>query len=533
MTITNKSESVSDLQAANLRAVIDIGSTAMRMVIAQEQGGKVVVLERLYREVLIGKDTFSCGEISPAVIEDCVAILREWVDIVRNYGINAKTALRVVATTAVREARNKSEFLDRVFMSTGIEIDVLDGADVNRLTFFAVRPVIDSDRKLKKGNLLIIEIGGGSTEVLSLANGRVVQSSVFRMGAYRIREQSFGNSVSGGVTDSMYLSEIRKVSRGLFAHLGQRDNQDILFIGQEAVFAYLCINGSGLEAERAGVIDVKELKKLAGRIASISTEEIVRRYNMLFSSAEALPPALMGMVELARVFGVEKVYISQSTMTDGLLHEMVQAQTWSPEFLDCLYNSAMTVGDKYKFDRVHAGNVAEFCRVMFRLLAGEHKLDQRYEGILAAAALLHDIGTFISNRSHHKHSGYLIKNSDIFGLGERDLSLVATVARYHRRATPQPIHSDYNSMPRKDQMIAKQLASILRVADALDRSRQLTPSDFEFRLSGGRLTVFISTSQGVTEERLALAAKAGMFESIYGIKVSLRKRMRALSDEEE
>ncbi len=146
MTNTNSSSAT-----VNLRAVIDIGSTAMRMVIAQERGGKVVVLERLYREVLIGKDTFSCGEIGAGVIEDCVAILRDWIDIVRNYGINAKTALRVVATTAVREARNKSAFIDRIFMATGIEIDVLDGADVNRLTFFAVRPVIDSEKKTQKG----------------------------------------------------------------------------------------------------------------------------------------------------------------------------------------------------------------------------------------------------------------------------------------------------------------------------------------------------------------------------------------------
>jgi exopolyphosphatase/guanosine-5'-triphosphate,3'-diphosphate pyrophosphatase len=158
---------------------------------------------------------------------------------------------------------------------------------------------------------------------------------------------------------------------------------------------------------------------------------------------------------------------------------------------------------------------------LFGALRDEHRLDPRSELLLITAALLHEVGGFVSNRSHHKHSMYLILNSDIFGLGATDRLLTALIARYHRHALPKPVHEGYAGLSRDQRVLILKLAAILRVADALTRGGQE-----HRRLSAAvgpeAVTIALEGTGNLTVEEHALRLKGDLFEQVYGKRLILR-----------
>jgi exopolyphosphatase/guanosine-5'-triphosphate,3'-diphosphate pyrophosphatase len=155
-------------------------------------------------------------------------------------------------------------------------------------------------------------------------------------------------------------------------------------------------------------------------------------------------------------------------------------------------------------------------------LQEEHGLGRRERRLLQVAALLHDVGMFISNQSHHKHSEYIIRNSEIFGLRPEERNLVATIARYHRRALPKPTHPAYTTLSRKDRAVVSKVAAILRVADGLDRGHSRKFQDMEVKIGREDVVLRLLPHDDLTLERLAMRGKADMFEEVFGRKINLQ-----------
>ncbi|HEY4760919.1 MAG TPA: HD domain-containing protein, partial [Thermoguttaceae bacterium] len=153
----------------------------------------------------------------------------------------------------------------------------------------------------------------------------------------------------------------------------------------------------------------------------------------------------------------------------------------------------------------------------------DHGLGTRYRLLLRVAALLHEVGGFVSSRAHHKHSQYLISNSEIFGLNRNEITLVAQIARYHRRSVPQQSHPEYIALPRETRVVVNKLAAFLRVADALIRGNRRRVQDISFRRQGDDLIVALSGSDGLLLEERAVAAKGDLFEELYGMKIRLEE----------
>jgi len=185
-------------------------------------------------------------------------------------------------------------------------------------------------------------------------------------------------------------------------------------------------------------------------------------------------------------------------------------------------HSAMALGGKYGFDRNHAVCVMELCAALFRELQPEHQLDPHYGVLLKVAAILHDIGSVVSDRSHHKHSMYLIMNSDVSRISRDDMLLVALIARYHRRSIPQPAHEGFAQLDCEMRVVVSKLAAILRVADALDRSHSQRIRDMVFTREPDQFVITTGSAEDVTLERLSMEEKSGMFKDLYGRRIILR-----------
>lgn len=504
----------------NLSAVIELGSTSVRMVVAQFIDGSVRTLDSLQQPVTLGKDTFTLGYIGKTATEQCVRALRSFRRILDEYAIGSGGDIEAVATSAVREAANSEAFLDRIFIATGLDVRVLDETETNRITYLGVHSVFQKEQQFKNRDALVMEVGGGSTQAILLRKGQVGHSHTYRLGSLRLRQmlEDFSAAVSDRrqLTESQILNVIEQVVRDL----PPKGRRCMLALGGEIRFAMGYLHRISKTGSLSS-LSVAELSELTDRILELSTEEIVRKYHVSYPEAETLGLGLLVYVRLAESLGLKSIYAGRASLRDGLLQEKNTGMSWTAEFKQQIYNSALDIGEKYNFDRKHSEHVRNLALQLFHALKDEHHLGERYEIILTVAALLHDIGMFISNRSHHKHSMYLILNCDIFGMSARDLLLTALVARYHRKAVPRASHDRYMNLARKDRVVVLKLAAILRVADALDRGHMQRRKELNVRFEEGRMVIEMPNAGDLAMEQHGLREKGQMFAEVYGKDVVL------------
>ena len=482
----------------------------------------VHLLETVSQSVNLGKDTFTTGSIRKSTIEECVHALRSCRRLLEEYGISQPEQMRVVATSAVREAANRLAFLDRIYIATGLQVEPIEEAEVNRMTFLGIQPHLNSEPGLADARTIVTEVGGGSTDLLFLQSGQVAYSHTYRLGSVRLRETL--RSYRAPVADhrSIMKSQIRRTLEQAGQHVPRDGSTEMIALGGDIRFAasQLLPNWNGDVLAR---ISLPELEQFTNEVLARSEDELVRTHHITFPDAETLGPALLVYLELARIFQLKDLRVTSLNLRDSLLHDMASRDRWSDEYRNQIIRSALDLGAKFRFDRAHAKHVANLSAILFRSLQSEHQLDSRCQFILHVAALLHEIGLFISSRSHHKHSMYLILNSELFGLTQHDVLLVALVARYHRRASPKPTHQGYSTLDRDDRIVVAKLAAILRIAEALDDSRSQRIHEIECELKNDKLVIAIPHVEDLSLEQLAIKQNCSLFEEIFGQHVLLRK----------
>jgi exopolyphosphatase/guanosine-5'-triphosphate,3'-diphosphate pyrophosphatase len=520
----NKKETSNGGKAGHPIAVIDIGTTSTRMTIAHiDKNGLARPLEFLQQAVSLGKDTFTKGVIEKATTGDCVRALKNFRRVLEEYGIAQDDRIRVVATTAVREAQNRDAFIDRIYIATGLRIEVLDDMDVARLTYLSARSFFGREPALSAGQSIVCEIGGGSTEVILLQKGNIVATHSFKLGTLRLREmlEKFNAPV---VRQRLLMeSEIRRTIDQVIHSIPPAPVKDMIAIGSDLRFAAQRLL-PGWDVASPVRLSLVALEKFTNEIIALSVNECVKKYRLSYPDAETLAPGLLFYSLLGRSLSLKSIFASDISMRHGILIEMTNRGPADDDFRRQIIRSAWETARKYKTDEPHAKNVAGLCEALFASLKDEHQLGPWYGLLLSVAAILHDIGMFLSTRSHHKHSMYLIQNSELFGLSRRDILLVALTARYHRKATPKSVHPEYASLDREARLAVAKMAAILRVADALDRSHGQRISAIECGKDKDRFVITTAHVDDLALEQLALQNKGDMFEEVYGMSVVIQKK---------
>jgi len=502
-------------------AAIDIGSNSIRMVIAQAlPDGYIEVIERLQRAVHLGQDTFRSGRIKAPTIRAAVLILRDFQNVLKTYNVSL---LKVVATSAVREAANMDTFIDHVLMATGLEITVINASEESRLMVATVRHSVGKTHLTRK-NSLVVEVGGGSTIINLLRKGQIAASRNLAMGSIRLQEMLSTSAESADRAAEMISHQVAGSMTSVQGVMPLKQIKTIYAIGADLRWAADRV-GKPTSIKNLRRVSTKDLDKLINASRHQTADKLARKYGLSFSDAETLIPALLIFQVLLHSTSTKEIFVCNVSMRDGLLLDLAQRAIGARE--ESTYNdvirSALSIAKKYHVDLKHAQHTRALAVRFFDELLGEHSLDKQYRLILEVAALLHEIGTFVSSRSHHKHSFYLIVNSEIPGLTQEQLQLAAHVARYHRRSRPKSTHPEYMALTRERRMIVNKLAAILRVADALDASRIQHVKDIDFKLGDEGLVVAVPTTADLTLEEHTLAAKGDLFEDIYGLQIRLER----------
>ena len=510
-------------------SVIDVGASGIRMLIAELLAdGEVRLLEQLERPLALGRETFRTGTLSASSIQKAVNILRQYRALMDTYRV---TNTRAVATSAVRAALNRDAFVDRIFLATGIELEVIEGSQETLLTFAAVQRTLGSHPELGTGDALLFELGGGATEWALMRNGEVIGSVTHDFGMVRMRELLRSGESDRRARTRLIQHNVRDMMNAVRRALPFQKVTHLIAVGSEARFAAraLAKNGSAGNGGGGGVANVadpvpavaaKDLRKLADQILTMTPDEAGAAYGVPANEAESLAPALLAYAELIRLSQAEALLVARVSMRDGLVLQMAQSIRGGSTvfFPDQTITAALNLARKYQADELHGVHTAALARQIFEATRSQHRMGDREKLLLEVASIVHDIGGFVAARGHHRHAYYLLTHSEIFGLSAMDMEIVANVARYHRRAGPQSDHPAYAALPRGARVTVNRLAGILRVADALDKGHNQRVRNAKVSVSGDELRIEAEGAEELALERLALDQKAGLFEEVFGLR---------------
>ncbi len=507
-------------------AAIDVGSNAMRLkIVGLEADGSVKNLCQMRAPVRLGHEVFLTGFLNEGLMEQAVEAFGEFRAAIDKWKVGS---VRAVATSATREAVNGSVLVQRVFSHTGIQLERISGVEEARLVQFAVARRLN----LRDKTVLAIDIGGGSVEFDVIDQGFIVYSNSLRLGAVRLHETFLR---SERVSDIQILLLRAYMDQLMEATLNAVNAHEIDLIagtgGNVEDLAALIGTASGRAdagvPKDVGFIPLRGLQTLLKELSRLSVTERQDRYGMKPDRADVVLPAAIVLSEVAsKVPGSRGLYAPGVGLKDGVLVEMIDRfrQSWDATSEETgIIRAAAALGQKYHFHHGHARQVRYLSERLFDQLAPLHGLPGEARRLLRVAATLHDIGDFVSLSGHHKHSGYLIRNSEILGLDSRQLELVANIARYHRKAFPDlRKHEPFRALSDNAQAWVTKLAAILRVADALDHEHRSVVDDLKVAVHRRSVTIDLQSMGRCLLERWHLDEKGRLFEATFGRGIALR-----------
>lgn len=522
----------SGAEAARLKrvfplAVIELGTSAIRMAIGESDGSPDVrVLEQLVRGVSLGKDTFTTGEIQRKTLQECIRVLKSYRRKLREYQCTETRYIRVIATSAVREAINRLDVLDRIYIATGLAVELIDDAEISRVTYLGVRPLLCDESIATGATTVVVEVGGGNTEVLVLKGKDIMHAQPYRLGSLRLQQLLLQSETSRWDAEHIMTGQIDRTLEPLLDLIPTGKSPEIVALGGDMRFAAKLLHLDP-QQEKLTRLPVAQLRALTEKLLPMSVDGIMQKYHIELSQAETLVPALLANLRLAELLKADYLLVTRFNLRDALLQGMIRTNDWSSDFREQILNSALELARKYQVDLPHAKHVAELARKLFLSLQSEHRMDARCETLLYTSALLYETGLFVGLSGYHKHSFYLIMNSELFGLNSLDHQLVALIARYHRRAAPKPTHEFFARLDRDSRVIVSRLAAILRVAVALDHTGTQRIGEIECTIEKNRMVLTATKVAGdLSLERMELRQKTSLFEDTFGMGVLLREPSR-------
>ncbi|MDR1858818.1 MAG: HD domain-containing protein [Treponema sp.] len=505
-----------------LVAVLEIGSTGIRLLVAQMGGdSQWKVLDRAEKPVALGRDVFGSGELSRESLLECLSVMKNFKELLAGWGI-AACDVHAIATSALRVARNRDVFIDRIRQETGFNLSVVDGIEENRLMYLGVRFALKQDLPLFwRANSMIIEIGGGSTEIMLLRRGQMVAAHSVRLGTIIINER-IRLRAGPGLFSERYLSEAIRDTTGLLnAEMDMAHVRAFVVGGSDARFAS---GQAGKELnEHCRVIDRKDFIAFAEKVRGYSIEDCIQKLGTSYIEADGFVPGILVLKLLLEQTRAAQVVVPLMSIREGYLVDLTLGadSEIQEEFNSQIIASAVNLGRKYHYEEAHSRHVASLCMTLFDALAKEHGMNRRQRMMLEVAAILHDIGTYIKGSGHNKHGQYIVANSEIFGLPRSEQDIIASVIRYHRGDPPTQSDIEYISLQREERILVLKMASILRVADALDRGHSQQIKNITVNHRTQTIALHAQGAYDISLELIGIEEKADLFQKVFGYKVVL------------
>jgi exopolyphosphatase / guanosine-5'-triphosphate,3'-diphosphate pyrophosphatase len=512
-------------------AAIDIGSNSIHMVVAEAApNGGYLLLGREREMVRLGKTGLGDGALSEAAMRDGLEALARMTTIARLKGAERVVA---VATSAVRESANGADFLARVKALTGLDVQILTGSEEGRLIYRAVREVVD----LGAGPAAIADIGGGSTEWIATRGGDVEQVVSLNLGSLRCAAALKGDPPTAASVDRLRRRIQKRL--GEMVPKGPVDRL-VATSGTAATCADLIDHFATRPVkELSGVlreVRAKDLTLLVDRLRPLKRRQIADLPPVGGPRSESLLAGAILLQELVAHAGVDRFQVCDRALREGLvLAALNQPIPANAEPRDLRRRQVLQLAERAETVYRHNLQTARLALRLFDVTASVHGLGGREREWLEYAALLHDIGYSVHYRGHHKHAYYLITNAVLDAFDQREVEIIAQVARYHRgsfpKARPSASHPTLAALKPWQQRTIRKLAALLRVADALDRTHASRVEEIYGSIRGRKVTLELLSRYAVDLELESAREHGRFFEKIFDCSLKVRQGLEAAEGE--
>ena len=503
-------------------AVIDVGSNAIRLQVARILGsGPHEILCEERKPVRLGERVFLTSELDNAAVLRAIDALKHFKEVTAVYQVEL---LRAVATSAVREASNADEFLRQVEQNTGLQLEVISGREEARLIHLGLRDSVpfEPDRPF-----LLIDIGGGSTEVSMATQSQILSSESLKLGAVRLTELFLkSDPIREKEFDRMVKFIRDTANRYLKATGNAKCDGAIGTAGTVSALATLDHKLRGTDVRPAS-LGRKQLEAILNRLKAKPLAERRAWLGAEPDRAEGIVAGAAVLLGLMDVLDFSDIVVSPKGLRDGVMRDLatrlagpVPGEQYHDEVV---FESVHAIGTRYRYDPQHANQVGRLALRLFKDLERVHALRSEHRDILLGASLLHDIGQFINYSKHHKHSYYLIKHSELTGFNETEIELIANIARYHRRAHPSKKHPEFAALTASQQQVVNKLSALLRIADAFDRSHRSLVSDITCHIDGTQVRMDLYVREPLSLELWSFEQKSQLFTEVFELPIILQE----------
>ena len=507
-------------ESGNTYAAIDIGTNSIHLLVARTTpDGGFETIAREKEMVRLGSGPGDMKRLDHDAIDRGVAALKRF----RQVADISGASIRAVATSAVREAENRDEFVRRAHDDAAIDVEVVTGVEEARLIHLGVLQAVP----VEGDQVLLIDIGGGSTEFVIGRGTEILEARSLKLGAIRLTSRFFPDEPITNAQVKQCRAHVRAylapVARDLLRHgfdVALGSSGTILNIAE------MVLARRGEEPGRTAgntTFTRKELGKVvAALVAAPTAKQRLKTPGLDPRRADIIVAGAILLEEAATVLGFDTMTVSNYALREGLLLDTLQRTSDSlhQRLTDIRSRSVRHLSDLVPDEQPHSERSRDLALELFDGTADLHGLQGEHRELLQAASLLANVGLVISHDRHHLHSYYVIRNAEhLRGFTEREVELIAQVARYHRKSAPKAKHEAFAALPSDDQRVVQVLAGILRIAIALDRTHGHVVDDVACRTGDGELTVQLQVSGDPSLELYTAEERKSLLETALDLQV--------------
>lgn len=513
-------------------AALDLGSNSFHIIVAevQTETQSFKILDRLRETVRLGTFHEPKNELSHHDMKRGFETLKRFKKLAEGHNV---TEIFACATSAIRESINGKEWLQKIKNDLEIDAHIISGVEEARLIYLSVL----SATELKGRRIGIIDIGGGSTELVIGDEEFIYHLSSTKVGAVRLTEKD--------LQDELNLSEKIKYMENHIEGLISTKIQEIKDIGG---FDFL-VGTSGTIHTLANIdyrmhnfvieenvpnlnqykITYESLCSIIEKMTFTSKEKRQDAFGISKNRAEIILAGLVILKVLMKDLNAKEITYCDRALREGLIVDKLLQKGIIKDRLQyqrtIRERSVLELANKYHFLADHASQVKKLSSVIFDQTKGIlHNYTEKEKGLLEAAAILHDIGSLVAHNDHHKHSYYLIRHSGLLGFNDEEVEIMANIARYHRQSNPKDNHPNFQNLPKEHKKLIKELSSILRIAEGLDKGHKCVIKDIEISTNSTKKKLKCKIISSMSDydcelERWSAVGKSKEFKKEFGIEI--------------
>lgn len=475
-------------------AAIDIGTNSIHMIVVEANHKRSFdILEREKEMAKLGVGVFASNRLSDRAFNTGIETISRYVQLAEKLGVDE---IITAATSAIREARNGEDFLDEVVNRTGLSPRIISGKEEARLIFLAVRNSI----ALENDNALVFDIGGGSTEVVVGNREQILFKESMKLGVLRLLDMFEDKGSIGTEAQGVLKAHINFLAQKTLDKAKKNNFKRV--IGTSGTIrtlgeaAHIAAEDESMQSVNAEIVQLKDIEKLTEKLLEINREKRAEIDGISEKRSDAIHLGGILLIELLQMAGMKEITLCEASLREGMILDYLEKHSQQvptfAEYKDLRSRKVAQLAHKYESDWQQKSHVANLALQIFDQTKELHEYGDFERELLQYAALLCDIGQYISFRKHHKHSRYLIGKINPRGFTDEEVLLLGHLARYHRKAEPTEKHKKFKKLSKLQRRQVRILSGILRIADGLDKTKNQLVKDVSCQISAKELSIMVS-----------------------------------------